>query len=76
MITILSLLHENSRHLRQFREQTAEMVTVCDQMSQARTPAELLHHQRAYRRLADMQDATNYRHELRVRGISKRLNMI
>lgn len=76
MITILSLLQENSRHLRQFREQTAEMVTVCNQMSQARTPAELLHHQRAYRRLADMQDATNYRYELRVRGISKRLNMM
>lgn len=76
MITILSLLQEESRHLQQFREQTAEMVAVCDQMSQARTPAELLHHQRAYRRLADKQDATNYRHEMRVRGISKRLNII
>ena len=76
MITLLSLLQEDSRHLRQFREQTAQMVAVCEQMKQARTPAELLHHQRAYRRLADKQDATNYRHELRVRGISKRLNMM
>ncbi len=76
MITVLTLLQEESRHLRQFREQTAQMVAVCDQMSQARTPAELLHQQRAYRRLANGQDETNYRHELRVRGISKRLNMI
>lgn len=76
MITILTLLQEDSRHLQQFREQTAQMVAVCNQMSQARTPAELLHLKRAYRRLADKQDATNYRHDLRVRGISKRLNMM
>ena len=76
MMTVLTLLQEESRHLRQFREQTAQMVAVCDQMSQARTPAELLHHQRAYRRLADRQDETNFRHGLRVRGISKRLNMM
>lgn len=76
MITILTLLQEDSRHLQQIREQTAQMVAVCNQMSQARTPAELLHHQRAYRRLAEKQDETNYRHNLRVRGISKRLNMM
>ena len=76
MMTLLTLLQEDGRYLRQFREQTAEMVAVCNQMSQARTPDELLHHQRAYRRLADKQDETNYRHELRVRGVSKRLNMM
>ena len=76
MITLLTLLQEDSRHLQQIREQTAQMVAVCNQMSQARTPAELLHHQRAYRRLAEKQDETNYRHNLRVRGISKRLNML
>ncbi len=76
MITLLTLLQEDSRHLQQIREQTAQMVAVCNQMSQARTPAELLHHQRAYRRLAEKQDETNYRHNLRVRGISKRLNMM
>ena len=47
MVTLLTLLQEDSRHLRQFREHTAQMVAVCNQMSQARTPAELLHHQRA-----------------------------
>ena len=76
MITLLTLLQEDSRHLQQIREQTAQMVAVCNKMSQARTPAELLHHQRAYRRLAEKQDETNYRHILRVRGISKRLNMM
>lgn len=76
MITLLTLLQEDSRHLQQIREQTAQMVAVCNQMSQARTPDELLHHQRAYRRLAEKQDETNYRHNLRVRGISKRLNMM
>ena len=76
MITILTLLQEDSRHLQQIREQTAQMVAVCNKMSQARTPGELLHHQRAYRRLAEKQDETNYRHNLRVRGISKRLNMM
>ena len=76
MITILTLLQEDSRHLQQIREQTAQMVAVCNQMSQARTPEELLHLKRAYRRLAEKQDETNYRHNLRVRGISKRLNMM
>ena len=76
MITLLTLLQEDSRHLQQIREQTAQMVAVCNKMSQARNPAELLHHQRAYRRLAEKQDETNYRHNLRVRGISKRLNMM
>ena len=75
MIDVLTLLQEENRHLRQFREQTAEMVAVCDRMAQSKSRAELLHHRRDYRRLADKQDETNYRHKIRIRGISKRLNI-
>lgn len=73
MINVLTLLKEDSRHLRQFREQTALMVAVCNQMAQSKSRAELLHHERAYRRLADEQDCMDYRHEMRLNGIKKRL---
>ena len=72
---VLAMLKEDSRHLQQFREQTARMVAACDWMEQSASRAELLHHKRAYRRLAEEQDETNSRHALRVRGISKRINL-
>lgn len=75
MMTVLILLKEDSRHLQQFREQTAIMVAACDRMEQSASRAELLHHKRSYRRLAEEQDEMNSRHALRVRGISKRINL-
>ena len=75
MITVLTLLQQESSRLQEFRKETAQMLAVCDRMLQSSSHAELRHHSRAYRRLADAQDEREYLHELRVRGISKRLKL-